>query len=162
MVHQELHRKNGYAAPDQEQHKNVKSALERYSAHLLSAAIPVVISIIIYLGMHGWVNAPAKDNDLQAFKNDVASRLDGNRQDHTEFKAILNDLQRSQFDTVVKLTAIAAILAERSSNPPPQTVTYTPAGVLPPPPPKKPKPPKIDPPDSPGAWIAKQLELAPR
>jgi hypothetical protein len=111
--------------------------------------------------MHGWVNAPAKDNDLQAFKNDMASRLDRNHEDHAAFKAALIDLQRSQFDMVVKLTAIAAILAERSSNPPPQAVTYTPADSLPPPP-KKPKPPRIDPPVSPGTWIAKQLELAPR
>lgn len=161
MVHQELHRKNGFAGPEQEHHENVKSAFERYSGHLLSAALPVAISVIIYLGVHGWVNAPAKDNDLQAFKNDMASRLDRNHEDHAAFKAILADLQRSQFDAVLKLTAIAAVLAERSSNPPPQTITYTPAGVLPPSP-KKPKPPKIDPPDSPGSWIAKQLELAPR
>ena len=39
MVSQELHRKNGYAAPDQEHHENVKSVFGRYSAPLLSAAV---------------------------------------------------------------------------------------------------------------------------
>lgn len=111
--------------------------------------------------MHGWVNAPAKDNDLQVFKHDMEVRLDRNHEDHEGFKAVLGDLQRSQFDTVVKLTAIAAILAERNSNPPPQIITYTPAGALPPSP-KKPKTPRTGAPESPSAWIAKQLELNPQ
>jgi hypothetical protein len=119
----------------------------------------VLVSAVTHFGSilisNGWLATPAKSIDLDSFKHEVSSQLDGIRHDHAEFKGLLTDLQRANTETVLRLTAIAATLAERNGTGP--VVVYTPAGVLPVTP-KRPKPVKIDPPaETSGNWITKQF-----
>ena len=64
---------------------------------------------------NGWIASPAKSVDLEAFKHDTAIELGHIRHDHAEFKTILAEMQRSQNETINRLTGIAATLTERKA-----------------------------------------------